>query len=274
MLPQIAIFGKFISVYGLIAIVGAFISGVVFCRMIKRRGLDDNDAIVFMLLVALGVLVGGHLLYGLLHIRLFPLLLEKAEIGVWLQRLNAVFGGSVFYGGLIGGLLTGRLAIAVMHLDYKCYSDCMAPIIPLFHGIARIGCFFAGCCYGIESEFGFTAQNNPFIPEVNQVSRFPVQLLEAGCNFVLAIFIFIFLRGVYTSPKKAKWKGKLICIYLICYACIRFSDEFLRGDTARGIIGIFSVSQWISIAICVGCVISLLVPAVQKQKINKKDSTE
>ena len=54
MLPQIEFFGRIISVYGLMALVGGLVSGTVFCRLIKKRGLDDNPAIAFLLFVVLG----------------------------------------------------------------------------------------------------------------------------------------------------------------------------------------------------------------------------
>ena len=142
------------------------------------------------------------------------------------------------------------------------YLDCIAPIVPLFHGIARIGCYFAGCCYGIESRFGFTAYNNPFVPEVNGVSRFPVQLLESTGNFMIAALLFILLAS---NNKKNSLQGKLIYIYFLCYSVLRFFDEFLRGDIARGFIGFLSVSQTISLFFCVVSFIGLLY---QKEKNN------
>lgn len=258
MFPQFEFFGKTVGMYALLAIIGALLSGFLFCRLIRRHGLDDNPAMIFLGFVAVGVMLGGHILFGLTHIRYFPLLLEKIGSSVWLGRFSAIFGGSVFYGGLIGGLMAGYITIHHMCLDRAVYEDCMAPVIPLFHGIARIGCFLGGCCYGVESGWGFTAHGNPYVSDINDISRFPVQLLEAGCNFMLAgVLLWLLKRRVL--------RGRLLIIYLMSYACIRFADEFLRGDSIRGGIGIFSTSQWISIGFLILCGVTLTVLKYKKK---------
>lgn len=256
MFPQFEFLGKSIGMYALLALIGAFLCGILFCYMIRKNGLNDNEAIAFLLFVSLGVMIGGHALFGLTNIRYFPLLFERTDFSVWIQRIGLLFGGSVFYGGLIGGLVAGIIVIRVMKLPLTFYADHMAPIIPLFHGIARIGCFLGGCCYGIESKFGFTAHNNSFVPEINDISRFPVQLLESVCNFIIAIILFRLLK---LSSAKSTIRGKLLYIYLILYACIRFFDEMLRADTIRGFVGPLSTSQWISIFIFIIGLVALII---------------
>ncbi len=230
--------------------------------LLKKRGLFAEDGVLFLLAVIAGVFIGGHLLYALTNIRLFPYLFKKAEFSLWLARVQHIFGGAVFYGGLFGGIAAGGIATKILRQDTALYADLMSPIIPLFHGIARIGCFFAGCCYGIESKFGFCAHGNTLVPDVNGVTRFPVQLLEAGCNFFLVLVMFCLLKKCETCPRI---RGKLLYIYLIAYGVIRFFDEFLRGDKIRGFIGIFSTSQWISI-ISVTVSTILLVKSLVKDK--------
>jgi len=260
--PQIDFFGFKIASYGLFAVIGCLVCGFVLCYLLKKRGIMMEDGVIFLMTVIAGVFIGGHLLFALTNIRLFPYLFKKAEFPLWLARVQYIFGGSVFYGGLFGGLAAGAIALKCMSHDRRIYADIMAPIIPLFHGIARIGCFLAGCCYGIESEFGFRAHGNTLVPEVNDVRRFPVQLLEAGCNLFLVLAMFLLLKA---SRKKPFLQGKLIYFYLITYGIIRFLDEFLRGDEVRGFIGIFSTSQWISI-ISVGISSLLLVSSIIKEK--------
>lgn len=202
-----------------------------------------EDGILFFVIVIGGVLIGGHILYAITNLKHFYLLFEKVSFGEWVRRLGSIFGGSVFYGGLYGGLAAGVLASKILHLDLKLWADLMTPIIPLFHAFGRVGCFLAGCCYGIESDFGFTITNNEYIPSINGVSRFPVQLLEAVCNLALAFVMFRLLR----KRENEKLKGNLIFIYLIIYGILRFLDEFLRGDLVRGFVGPLSTSQFISI---------------------------
>ena len=67
MIPPFEILGKTFAIYPLLAMVGIFVAGGFACRQTSRRGLDENDMIVLLLVAAIGVLVGSHLLYALTH---------------------------------------------------------------------------------------------------------------------------------------------------------------------------------------------------------------
>ena len=62
-------------------------------------------------------------------------------------------------------------------------------MIPIMHAFGRVGCFFAGCCYGRPYK-GFGAVT---FPEGSQgpsgVSLFPVQLVEAILVLIIAIVL-------------------------------------------------------------------------------------
>ena len=244
MLPQFEFLGYRIGSYGFTAAAAAVLCGLIFLYMLKKRNLMIEDGILFLMIAMIGVLIGSHLLYAITNIRFVPKLFEKVGFDEWLERVIFIFGGAVFYGGLFGGILAGKIAIRVLRLNGNLYSDIMSIIIPLFHSIGRVGCFLAGCCYGIESKFGFYTDTNEFVPSINGVVRFPVQLLEAVGNLILAIALFIIFKK---NEKNSRMSGKLIYIYVISYGVMRFCDEFLRGDEIRGFVGLLSTSQWIAI---------------------------
>lgn len=256
MYPVIDIFGKQIGTYSLFALLGAFLCGTIFCIMINRKGLNDNQAIVFILTVVLGAVLGSHLLYAIVNYNYVFALFSSSSFGEVAKNLFLLFGGSVFYGGLLGGIIAASVSIKVMNVNFRIYSDCLTPLIPLFHAIARVGCFFAGCCFGKESSFGFVVNGNKFIPEINGVCRFPVQLLETACNLLLSLFLFLLLRR---SEKVKTLQGVLIWIYLLMYSVVRFFDEFLRGDVSRGFVGILSTSQFISVLLFAISIIYLII---------------
>lgn len=243
MFPYITVFGKDISLYAIMVIVGVLCSGSYIIKMCKKKNIDDNKAITILLFSCIGVFFGGHILYGLTNIKLIYILINNfdkiSSFKMFIQCLMEIFGGSVFYGGLIGGLIVGFFALRKSSIDKEKFCDIVAPAIPLFHFFGRIGCFLVGCCYGIESHFGLVFRHS-MLDSANNVSRFPVQILEALFNLILFIILAVL-------NKKDKFKGKLIYIYLILYSIIRFSLEFLRGDTYRGFIFGLSTSQWISI---------------------------
>lgn len=268
MYPTINLFGKELGTYMLASLVGIFISGIYICRNAKKRGHNDNDFITLLLVSVIGVFIGGHILFGITNIRGIVLMITNWSKYVksftdLIDCIGVLFGGSVFYGGLLGGLLAGFIYCKKKKVDLREYSDICAPGIPLFHTFGRIGCFLGGCCYGIESEFGYTIHGNELLPMVNGVNRFPVQLLEAILNFGLFLLLHYLL-------KKDKFKGRLFAMYLLIYSIIRFLDEFLRGDAYRGYLFGLSTSQIISILLFVGSIIYLIIFNVKKKKGNIK----
>ena len=136
---------------------------------------------------------------------------DKNFMQTLLFLMNYLFGGLVFYGGLIGAFLGIFCYCKQYHLSYVPYMDVFAPLIPFVHGIGRIGCFCSGCCYGIEYHGPFAIQfpYNEAVPQLSQVPRFPVQLLEALMNFLLCGILFCLMK------KKNLRNGRLMGIYLI-----------------------------------------------------------
>lgn len=258
MYPVFELFGKTIGVYGVCAVIGAAFAVVLSYLLIRGRDYLAEDAALVAVAIGIGCLIGGHLLYGITQWRtlaeMFGNITHLSWKEIW-AYLQYCFGGQVFYGGLIGscvGLLVYFQLPPARTLNKRKVLDVFAVVVPLFHCFGRIGCFFGGCCYGIESSFGFIVHNNIYNPAINDVRRFPTPLLEALCNLLLFVFLLIVF-------KKKAYQGKILYLYMVTYPVIRFCDEFLRGDEVRGFLGPLSTSQWISIALFVAGVVLLLV---------------
>lgn len=260
MYPFFEIAGKAVGTYGLCAVLGFLVCGAVAWRLGKRVKIIFDDIILLMLAAALGIAVGGHILYGFTNLKdLVSFIATNPNIGFFNMVLLVVrcFGGQVFYGGFIGGSLALYIYTAFSKsVKRETAFDIWGVCIPLFHFFGRIGCFMGGCCYGIECRFGFITFGNTLVPEINGVRRFPVSLLEALCNLLIFAVIFcLFRKGIF--------KGRLIYIYVLLYAPIRFITEFLRGDTIRGFFLGLSTSQWISIILFIAASV-LLTKAVSR----------
>ena len=199
-----------------------------------------------------GVIIGGPVLYALVNLKdsieELKNIPEMDTFSTIIYTIQTFFGGNIFYGGLLGGLLA---AFILTHKKprFKPIVDLAAAGIPLFHFWGRIGCFLGGCCYGIESPFGFTMHYS-IAPGANDVSRFPVQLLESFFN--LCLFF-----GLHYIRSKNLFKNKMIFLYLACYSTGRFFLEFLRGDAYRGFFLSMSTSQNISIILFIFSVLML-----------------
>jgi len=232
MLPFIHIFGLAIPSYGLCILLGFGLSGFFAFREFKRRGLDLNDAVLFVTYTAALGFLGAKLLYVLT-------ILPLAENFTW-EVLDGALrsGGLVFYGGLIGGFAGAYLCKVIHTLRISDYLRIIV-YFPLAHAIGRIGCFLAGCCYGrVSAGCGIAFSHSPVAP--NGVPFFPVQLLEAALN--LCIFALL-----YTLQKKKVTLFHITAVYVYLYAVCRFFLEFLRYDAVRGVFFGLSTSQWISI---------------------------
>jgi len=225
-------------------LLGIFTGGIYACFLANKRKYNYADIVIFILFLFIGVIIGSRLLYAIVNYKNIVYVSENISkidtLDKFITTLNIVFGGSIFYGGLLGGLLTGYI-LAKKNNCYEKYVDIIAVNIPLFHFFGRIGCFLGGCCYGIPAKIGFTYTINP-IAQANGIVRFPVPLLEALFNLLL----FLTLNTMY---KNGKYKDKLLYIYLLLYATGRFFIEFLRDDSYRGIWLFLSTSQIISILI-------------------------
>lgn len=140
-------------------------------------------------------------------------------------------GGFVFYGGLLGGVLFLFLYKYLLRLPLR--RDNFWPIVPsltLGHGIGRIGCLLAGCCFGKETDWWWGIH-------LHGAQRHPTQIIEA--LFLVGLGLYL-LKAKRTIPELAS-------IYLLAYGSLRFGIEFLRGDKVRGEWGILTPSQWISL---------------------------
>ncbi len=221
--PYIDIFGLKFALYDIFAFVGLVLQYFVFVYAVKKRGGLVSCAREVQLISVFFGAVGMKLLYAL------------TRYDLWDATPDVIFGGGVFYGGLFGTLLAGIAVLKIKGVDTSPYTDGAAIALPLFHSFGRIGCFFSGCCYGVESQLGIM---------LDGVKRFPVQLLSAFLLLVLFLMLFIIFE-------KNVFSGKLLYIYLGIYAVGRFFIEFLRGDEVRGKILIFSTSQFISIILLI-----------------------
>ena len=265
MIGSFMLFGKEISSYAIAALAGILIAGIFAYRKTKKCGLDEIKMLFMLLFGAIGVFLGGHILYGITNIQYIGALFHTYSFWQFIQVFALIFGGQVFYGGLLGGIAAAAIYAKAAKLEhFGGYADIAAAAVPLFHTFGRIGCFLGGCCYGIGSEFGFTFHNS-LIESANGVNRFPVQLCEALFNFVLFLVIYFLL-------KKGRMKNRLFFLYLLVYAIGRFFLEFLRGDSYRGFLFGLSTSQIISVLIAAVVFICLIVLRIKNKKESKKSA--
>ncbi len=233
--------------YFFFSVLGGCISVCCYMVLLLISKIQLSKKNLFLCLFAVvGVFLGARFFGCLTNIAISLYKKEKIGIGVIYRA------GLVFYGGLFGGLFFYWIVMRLFFQKnyHRELINSLAICIPLFHCFGRLGCLFAGCCYGIEYHgYGHIV----YIRNGVVFEAFPIQLVE----FVVEILIFLSLIVKHSVSTKKESQNILI-IYFIEYALCRFFLEFWRGDSIRGLFGVLSFSQIISIIVFVFCLIIIL----------------
>lgn len=100
-------------------------------------------------------------------------------------------------GAVIGILIMMYFYSRMLKIKYEKMLEVVLPSIPLMYAIGKIGCFLAGCCYGIEYHGLFSIVYHYSIEAPNGISLFPVQIFETIVFLILYIIIeWMHIRNV------------------------------------------------------------------------------
>jgi phosphatidylglycerol:prolipoprotein diacylglycerol transferase len=215
----------------------------------RTRGLDANRVLDLGIYIIISALIGAKLLLLVTDFRTFSS--NPREL------LTLARSGGVFYGGLIVAVSVALIYIRRIGLPLWTTCDVFAPGIALGHVVGRLGCLFAGCCFGRETTVPWAITfRDPFaaanVGTPLNIPLHPTQIYEAGAE----LLILLLLLG--TEKKGRPYPGRTFWLYMLLYAISRFVIEFYRGDE-RGMVGMLSTSQFISVLLAPLAVIMLVV---------------
>ena len=242
--------GRFpVYTYGVL-LAAAYLLGLQFAIVRgRKRGLDANRTMDLGIWIIISALIGAKALLLIVEWDTFKA--DPDELWTLLRS------GGVFYGGLIAAVSVALWYLWRHRMPVWTVTDAFAPGIALGHVIGRLGCLFAGCCFGIRAEdlpwaitfhSEYAAQN---VGTPLNVPLHPTQLYEAGAELVILILLLV------TERKGRPFPGRTFWGYMFLYGVSRFIIEFYRGD-ARGMIGSFSTSQFVSLIIVPLSIIMLI----------------
>ena len=220
--------------YGVMIAIGILAAFWMSERNAKKLGLDNEkiDNMIFCIII-----------FGYVCAKLLYCIVEYKQ---FLQDPLSVLGsgGWVVYGGILGGILTAWIYCRRQKWDFMTYANLLFPSLALAQGFGRIGCFFAGCCYGKAAPggFGVTFPTDSLCPVGTAV--IPTQLL-------MSLGDFIIFAVLYRNLFRGKHPEDTAALYMMLYSLGRFLIEFLRGDP-RGSVGPLSTSQFISVFLFLG----------------------
>lgn len=218
-----------IHMYGVMIAVGILACFVVLYLYGKKLGLHEKfiDFIYYNAIAAIALGFGSSALFQSLYN-----FIENPQAGFKLG------GGITFIGGLIGGTAAFLLIYVIFRRKLKGRLYEALSLIPccilVAHGFGRVGCFFAGCCYGKPTD-GFLGVCFPNV--AGKVH--PTQLYEAAFLFILfAICSYLLLKKGFKHN---------MSVYLIAYGIFRFCIEFVRDDDRGELLGFITPSQFWSV---------------------------
>lgn len=234
MTPFFTLFGRQIPLYGLFFYIGLMAAVTTTLLICRRKSIPRFEIAYSGIYTMIGAVFGAKLLFIVVSFR------QIIEESIPFEAI--IKGGFVFYGGVIGGILGLLIYVKQFRMSIHPFLEIYSAVLPLGHAFGRIGCFFAGCCYGVpydgplahtyQTSIGNTPTHTPLLP---------IQLLESFLLFLL----FTLLLVVYLKDNNVTCTTTVI--YTLIYPPARFIAEFWRGDPERGYVLNLSVSQWISI---------------------------
>jgi phosphatidylglycerol:prolipoprotein diacylglycerol transferase len=255
MYPEIFRIGSFpINTYGVFLALAFLCAILITVKLAARDGLPREKIYDLCLWMLLCSLVGSKLLMLFTE----P---EYRDHPLQLISLDFLRSGGVFYGGLIGAIISGYLLMRRYQLPWWKTADACAPGIAIGNFFGRQGCFAAGCCWGKPTTLPwgvkFTALGHEITGVPIDVRLHPTQLYE---SFAM-LLVFFFLLWLH---KHRRFNGQVILCYALSYSVIRFAIEFLRDDPRGDLFGLttltgLSTSQMISLIVGAGAVVLLIL---------------
>src|SRR5438876_8392637 len=254
MYPILFRIGNFpINTYGVFLAL-AFLGAIfVTVRLAERDGLPREKIYDLCLWMLLSSLIGSKIL-------MFFTEPEYRDHPLQLLSLDFLRSGGVFYGGLIGAVLTGYFLMRRYKLPWWKTADACAPGIAIGNFFGRQGCFAAGCCWGKPTNLPWGVKFTELGHEITgvpvDVPLHPTQLYE---SFSMLI-VFFFLLWLH---KRRRFNGQVILAYALLYAAVRFVIEFYRDDPRGDVFGLttltgLSTSQLIGIVLFIGALIIMI----------------
>ena len=240
MFPKLFHFGDFfLPTYGLLVALGVLAGLQVSVRLAARKGVDGEKISNLVVLCALTGLLGAKIAMILFDWESH----YSKNIGD-IFSVSTLQAAGVFQGGLVLAIGFSWWYMRKHKMPFLATADLLAPGIAIGHGIGRLGCFAAGCCWGGECDRAWAVVfRNPAAAELTGVPLgvplHPTQLYEAFAEFV--IFGLLWQRAGWNLRP-----GAQIGFYLVMYSLVRFGVEFVRSH-AQGLLAGLSLTQWMSL---------------------------
>jgi phosphatidylglycerol:prolipoprotein diacylglycerol transferase len=223
MFPVIFEWGPFtLRTFGLLFAIGFGVAIWVVLRRAKRWGFPPDPVLTLCFLAIMMGVLGARLFYVVLHTDEFA--------GRWLAAINPFAGeqfglaGLNLYGGIVVGLLVALLYARRKQLPILGTLDLLAPGVAIGIFVARWGCFFNGCCFGLPTDlpWGISFPPNTLPHYVFGATHLhPTQIYSSLYGLIL-YFLVIFVDN------RKKYFGMSAAVFMMTEAIFRTALEPIR----------------------------------------------
>ncbi len=273
--------------------IGFALATYVGARQVARLGLDREVIIDLGLAMVIAGVIGSRILHVIadgyfwdyVHLCTDPSkvdwhisrshCLHRSVDGLWDEARQvchpreancfawAAFwaGGLTYYGGLIGAVGYAMYFLRREGFPFLKAADMAGFSVALGLAWGRMGCFLAGCCFGVEYHGPLAAYFPAWSPaseaqfkahrlHSEAFAALPVhatQLYESLGSLVIAALAY-----AVVNPRK-RYDGQVFVFFLGAYSVLRAALEVLRNDDRGGALGL-STSQLISVLIVIALV--------------------
>jgi phosphatidylglycerol:prolipoprotein diacylglycerol transferase len=252
-LPLLGETHLFLPTYGFLFATGVVLSWIWFIRRTRGMGLPEEQLFNLTFYSVLAGIVGAKTLLIAIDWRTY--LAHPGEI------LGTLRSAGVLMGGVLAASLTFYLYSRRQGLPVFKLADAIVAPLALAQALGRLGCFSAGCCWGVGVDHAhplavvFTdprARDQTGVPL--DVPLFPTQLTEMSYDLMLVVLLTVMWRRG-TRPA-----GTVFWTYVLLYSVARGILELWRGDVHRGLYfgGVISTSQLLSLATAVLALVMLI----------------
>lgn len=224
--PVLFRIGSFeVGTYGLLLAVGFFLALGLAGRLARKDNLSMEGITDLAVTVLIAGVVGAKVLMVVVD------LLNGRPVSEALS-LGTLRAGGFVHGGVIAGAAAFFWRMRKNHLPYAETMDTLVAPLALGQAIGRLGCFFAGCCYGTACDLPWAVTfTDPAAQRFSEtplhLPLHPVQLYSSALNFtVLAVLLWLHARR--------KVKGSVFGAYFVLEGLARILVEAWRNDPDRG----------------------------------------
>jgi phosphatidylglycerol---prolipoprotein diacylglyceryl transferase len=217
MFPEIFHFGPLhLRSFGVMLALAFLVGAWIALGEARRRGVDESKLLNLVLVILVSSIVGARGMYVLTHLAEFR---ANPALAAALWE-----GGLTLYGGFALGTIGGFAYMKRAGLPMGVTADVVTPSVALGVGIARIGCFLNGCCFGVP---GHSAWCVRFPPGSPPDAVFPGQLLEPSQLYNAFAAFGLFLLVLWLRPH-IKTPGRLWWTFLALFMLVRIPIDATR----------------------------------------------